>query len=69
MRDYRYFWDQYEHVQSADILSGIKSKLDRLTDESQRRFEGEFFTPLRFAKKGLKYLEDTLGPNWHETGD
>ena len=68
MRDYRYFWDQYEHVQSADILSGIKSKLDRLTDESQRRFEGEFFTPLRFAKKGLKYLEDTLGPNWHETG-
>jgi hypothetical protein len=50
------------------IKYGIHAKLDRLTDESQRRFEGEFYTPLRFAQKAIHYFTKVLGKNWYKTG-
>ena len=60
-KDYNYFWSLYEKVSNAYIIRGIISKADRLTDENLRRFNGEFFTPLDFAKKGLEYIEKTIG--------
>ena len=68
MKDYDYFWSIYDYVENAETISGIHAKLDRLTDESQRRFEGEFYTPLRFGKKAINYLTDVLGKNWYKTG-
>ncbi|MBK7104797.1 MAG: hypothetical protein IPH62_05895 [Ignavibacteriae bacterium] len=68
MNDYEYFWNLYNYVEEAETINGIHAKLDRLTDESQRRFEGEFYTPLRFAKKAIRYFEDVLGKNWYKTG-
>jgi len=68
MKDYDYFWDIYDYVSSQDIINGIHAKLDRLTDENQRRFEGEFYTPLKFGKKAIKYLTETLGQNWYKSG-
>lgn len=44
MNDYEYFWNLYNYVEEAETINGIHAKLDRLTDESQRRFEGEFYT-------------------------
>ena len=32
----------------------------------KRRFQGDFFTPLVFAKLGLDYIEKVLGPNWYK---
>ncbi len=63
MKDYDYFWSVYDYVSNAETINGIHSKLDRLTDENQRRFEGEFYTPLRFAKKAIHYLGETLNRN------
>jgi len=68
MKDYDYFWDNYEYVTKAEDINGIHSKLDRLSDESQRRFEGEFYTPLLFAQKAIDYWAETLGKNWYKTG-
>jgi hypothetical protein len=68
MKDYDYFWSVYDYVTSQDTISGIHAKLDRLTDENQRRFEGEFYTPLRFGKKAIHYLTEVLGKNWYKTG-
>ena len=68
MKDYDYFWGVYDYVTSQETINGIHAKLDRLTDENQRRFEGEFFTPLRFGKKAIHYLTETLGKNWYKTG-
>ena len=68
MKDYDYFWSIYDYVNNADTINGIHSKLDRLTDENQRRFEGEFYTPLRFGKKAIHYFERVLGKNWYKTG-
>ncbi len=68
MKDYKYFWNIYQQIEHYDVIRGIHAKLDRLTDESQRRFEGEFYTPLRFAKKAIHYFGDILGKDWHKTG-
>lgn len=64
-KDYQYFWSIYDRVHDVHTISNILSKSDRLSDETQRRFEGEFFTPVIFAKLALKYLEDVLWPNWY----
>ncbi len=69
MKDYTFFWDIYEKVTSPDIMRGILSKIDRLTDEEMRRFHGEFFTPLPFARKALEYIEKNIGKQWWKTGD
>ena len=68
MKDYDYFWNIYDYVENTETINGIQAKLDRLTDESQRRFEGEFYTPLHFAQKAIHYFEDVLGKNWYKTG-
>ena len=68
MKDYDYFWSVYDYVSNAETINGIHAKLDRLTDESQRRFEGEFYTPLHFGKKAIHYLNDVLGKNWFKSG-
>ncbi len=68
-RDYEHFWNLYQKVESADIIRSIIAKIDRLTDETLRRFYGEFFTPVRFAKKALDYIEKTIGKEWWKTGE
>lgn len=68
MKDYDYFWGIYDYVSNPETINGIHAKLDRLTDENQRRFEGEFYTPLRFAKKAIHYLGEVLSKNWYKSG-
>lgn len=68
MKDYNYFWSIYDYVSSTETINGIHAKLDRLTDESQRRFEGEFYTPLRFGQKAIHYFNEVLGKNWIKSG-
>lgn len=64
--DYEYFWSLYEKVHSPVVIRGIVAKIDRINDMTTRRFEGEFYTPLPFAKKGIEYLEKTFGKDWHK---
>jgi hypothetical protein len=68
MKDYDFFWGIYEYVRDAETIEGIHVKLDRLTDESQRRFEGEFYTPLPFAKKAIHYWGEVLKKDWFKSG-
>jgi hypothetical protein len=66
MKDYDYFWSVYDYVENAEIINGIHAKLDRLKD--QRRFEGEFFTPLHFGQKAVHYWNEVLEKNWYKSG-
>ena len=68
MKDYNHFWGIYDYVSNPETINGIHAKLDRLTDESQRRFEGEFYTPLHFGKKAIHYFGEVLGKNWYKSG-
>lgn len=66
MKDYDYFWNLYHDVDNYEVLKAIHSKLDRLTDNTQRRFEGEFYTPLPFANKAIEYIDKALGKDWYK---
>lgn len=68
-KDYEHFWGLYDKVTDMDLIRAILAKIDRLTDETMRRFHGEFFTPLRFAQKSLDYIEKVVGKCWWETGE
>ena len=59
----------YDRVQDPEIVRGVLAKIDRLTDETLRRFYGEFFTPVKFARKALDYIEKTVGKDWWKSGE
>ncbi len=63
-KEYEWFWSNYEKVTDAVAARNILAKVDRLTDEPIRRFTGEFFTPVAFARKAHGYLEKVIGPKW-----
>lgn len=68
-KDYEHFWGLFDKVSNVDIIRSIIAKIDRLTDETMRRFHGEFFTPLKFANKSLNYIEKTIGKQWWLSGE
>ncbi len=68
-RDYEHFWSIYDRVHDSEIVRGVLAKIDRLTDDTLRRFYGEFFTPVRFARKALEYIEKTVGKEWWKSGE
>ncbi len=63
-KEYEWFWSNYEKISDPAALRNILAKVDRLTDEPIRRFTGEFFTPVAFARKAHSYLEKVIGPKW-----
>ncbi|MSU59412.1 MAG: hypothetical protein EXS35_14785 [Pedosphaera sp.] len=63
-KEYEWFWSNYEKVTDSAAVRNILAKVDRLTDEPIRRFTGEFFTPVAFARKAHGYLEKVIGPKW-----
>ena len=67
-RDHEHFWSLYDKVIDPAVMRGIVTKIDRLTDDVDRRKQGEFFTPLLFARKALDYIEREVGARWWEDG-
>ena len=58
--EYNYFWSQYAKISSAREIIAIRQKMDRITEINLRRFTGEFYTPIDFAKKAFDYLTRTV---------
>lgn len=42
INDYNWFWGLFDKVSNIDTMRGILAKVDRLTDDTLRRFRGEF---------------------------
>ena len=68
IKDYDYFWSLYNKTNIKEIPL-IRQKADRISEDYERRFTGEFYTPVEFAQKGLQYLEKVIGKNWWKTGN
>lgn len=66
IKDYDYFWSLYNKINIKEIPL-IRQKADRISEDYERRFTGEFYTPVEFAQKGLQYLEKVVGKNWWKT--
>lgn len=67
--DYNNFWDTYEKIDDIRVIYAIRQKIDRISDDFPRRFTGEFYTPVAFAKKALEYIERTVGAEWWKKED
>jgi hypothetical protein len=67
-KEYEWFWSNYDKVTDERAIRNILAKVDRLTDIPIRRFTGEFFTPVLFARKAHAYIERVLGPRWWTRG-
>ena len=63
IKQYLAFWSLYNKTKASnvDVIRGILSKADRLSEESKRRFEGEFYTPVHLAQKAIDYLDTVIG--------
>lgn len=66
---YNNFWKIYEKISAPREIISIRQKMDRMTEINRRRFTGEFFTPIDFAKKAVDYLSKTLGKDWYKKGN
>ncbi|MBS3203030.1 hypothetical protein HS086_06805 [Turicibacter sp. PIG517] len=66
IKDYIFFWDIYEKVDDINVIYAIRQKIDRISEDYQRRFTGEFYTPIDFADKALNYIERIVGSKWYE---
>ncbi len=66
--EYNYFWSLYERVKDEKTIFAIRRKIDRLSEDFARRFEGEFYTPIAFAGKAFEYLLKTIGKKKLESG-
>lgn len=58
--EYKLFWSHYAKIKSANEIIAIRQKMDRITEISLRRFTGEFYTPIDFARKAFDYLARTV---------
>jgi len=62
---YNYFWSKYAKITRASEIIAIRQKMDVMTEINLRRFTGEFYTPIDFAKKAFDYLTRTVGKWWN----
>ena len=67
--EYNYFWSVYERVKDEKTIFAIRRKIDRLSEDFVRRFEGEFYTPIPFAAKAYEYILKTVGKSKLESGN
>jgi hypothetical protein len=65
-KTYNWFWKAYRRPPKRKDMEGIIARADRLELMEKRRFTGDFFTPLPFAKLGLEYIASVLGEDWYK---
>lgn len=63
---YKWFWKVYKRPPETKEMKGILARTDRLENMDKRKFQGDFFTPLPFAKLGLDYIAQVFGEDWYK---
>jgi len=58
LEEHKKFWLKYTKPEDLTTLLALK---DRLVDIGDRRYDGEFFTPLSYAKQAHDYLQEAFG--------
>lgn len=58
------FEEEYSTKYSIEDKNYFISIKDRLTEDTKRRFSGEFFTPTIWVNETHRQIEDVLGENW-----
>lgn len=64
--NYKQFEEEYSAKYSIEEKNSFISIKDRLTQDTKRRFNGEFFTPTIWVNEAHKQLSCVFGSNWKE---
>ena len=60
------FFDQYAREYTPQERMNFTAIADRLIEDTTRRRQGAFFTPVRFTDFSHRMIEKELGENWRE---
>ncbi|MBW6411015.1 hypothetical protein [Clostridium weizhouense] len=63
---YKQFEEEYSVKYSIEEKNSFIAIKDRLTEDTKRRFNGEFFTPTIWVNEAHKQLNYVFGQNWKE---
>lgn len=69
MHKYDLFWNKYEKISNPIVIKIIRQKIDQLSEDFSRRFQGEFFTPINFAEKAFEYIKRIVGSERYKKGN
>lgn len=61
------FFGHFDREYTPQETMRLKSIADRLIEDTQRRWNGDFWTPTPFADYAHKMLAETIGEDWRET--
>ena len=61
------FFGHFDREYTPQETMRLKSIADRLIEDTQRRWNGEFWTPTLFVDYAHKMLAETIGEDWRET--
>lgn len=64
--NYQQFEEEYSVKYSIEEKNSFISIKDRLTEDTKRRFNGEFFTPTIWVNEAHKQLSFVFGENWKD---
>ena len=67
-RLYEEFWKGYVKINPSE-MGNIQTRKAILGEDFDRRIRGEYYTPLEFARVGLRYLDSVLGKDWLSSGE
>jgi len=69
MKDYEHFWKIYDKVPSKDMYA-FRQRSDRISQDYERNFHGEYYTKIEIADKGWEYFERVIDKKeWWKSGE
>ncbi|NIZ18644.1 hypothetical protein [Entomospira culicis] len=61
---YQIYWNRWQRPPKEQYRDQLISRRDALMPLGERRYDGEFYTPLKFVKQAYAKLAEILGKDW-----
>ena len=63
---YQSFWNKYKRPPEEEYRKKIIDRVDLLVSQDLRERDGDFFTPKKWADRGIEYLNEAIGTNQND---
>jgi len=66
--EYENFWHRFRKLTDQSVIQSIQQKIYRLENTDIKKFQGMFYTPIKYAKRAFEMLTNALGENFWQSG-
>lgn len=66
MEPYTMYWNRYDRPPAKEHHDALVARRDSLLPMGERRFDGEFYTPLKMVREAYRQLDEVLGVHWQQ---